>query len=200
MSIFQFVVKGRDAEGNELRNIHHYDFANYVPDTAQLQSAVDDFDGKYKTNLQGLLHEDIEIYAYDVRRVDTGNLPSNEFVPTAGAWNGTGGTNRMPNQTSALVTFRAQSAFPRTTRTYLFPFTENSNNALGRVDASTISTLQTWANSILSVDVTGGTNGDKVAVEYGGDPRIVVDDNEIETVSTTNIWATQRRRKPGVGS
>ena len=200
MTIFQIVAKARDTEASEFRNIHHYSFFNYTPDSTQLQEAVDALDAAYKTELQATYHDDIEFYAYDVRRVDIGNLPGIEYVPTAGTWFGTQGTDRMPNQMAALVTFKTQTDYPRSTRNYMFPFGESANNALGRVTAATITQLTDWGEAILSLDITGGLDADKTAVEYGGTPRAVTDFNDVNIVSTTNVWGTQRRRKPGVGS
>lgn len=199
MSIFQLVAKAVDTEANEFRNVHHYEFFGYTPDNTQLQEFVDNVDGVYKTELQAFFHEDIEIYAYDVRQVDIGDLPSIEYVPTAGAWNGTASTNRTPNQVAAMATFKAVSSYPRSSRTYLFPCSETATNALGRVSAGVVDDIDDWAQAMLEIDITGGLNADKQAVQYGGSPRVVTDSNDLTTVVVRNIFRTQRRRTPGVG-
>ena len=199
MSIYQIVTKGRDSESNEFRNVHHYEFFSYVPTTVQLQEAIDAIDTAYKSNLQLQFDSGVEFYAYDVRRVDLGNLPTVEFQPTAAAWFGTAAGDRIPNQVAALCTWKAQTTFPRTTRSYLFPFGEGSNNAIGRWQTSTLTDIIDFGDDMLELVITGDLNADKQAVEYSGTPRIVSSANDVTEVVVTNKPATQRRRRPGVG-
>ena len=198
MSTYQIVVKALTG-GTQLRNIHHYQFFQYVPDAAQLQEAVDAVDAAYKSNLQAELHSSVQVYAYDVRRVDLPDLPTIEYQATAGGWFGTETSTKMPNQVSALVTFKAQTAFPRTTRTYHFPMGQDQNTAGGVIAAATLANLEAWAADMLTLDITGALDADKSAVRYASDPRIVVESNDVELYTVTNVWATQRRRKIGIG-
>ena len=198
MSIYQVVVKAVTGS-TQLRNIHHYEFFGSVPDTATLQELADGIDAAYKSNLQANYHTSVQFYEYGVRRVDVGNLPEIPYQATAGAWFGQETSQKLPNQLSALVTFKAQTAFPRTTRTYHFPMGEDSNDAGGVIVAAQITALEAWGNDMLTIDVTTGIDPDKVAVEYSGTPRVVTANNDVELVSATEVWATQRRRKVGIG-
>lgn len=199
MSIYQIVLKAADNNHNQYRNVHYYEFFNYVPTSTQLQEAVDAIDTAYKSNLQSSLSDDFSFEAYDVRRVDIGDLPTVEYQATAGAWDGTNTSAQLPHQVSALCTFKAQTTFPRTARTYLFGFVEDANNAGGRVEASVLSQISDWADDMLELTITGDLNADKQAVQFGGTPRAVTDSNDLETHSERNNWATQRRRRSGVG-
>lgn len=199
MSIYQFVVKASLADGTELRNVLHYEFAGYVPDSSQLQEAVDDLDGKYKTRLQSKFSDNVTFNAYDVRRVDTADLPAAEFVATAGTWSGTNATDQLPAQLSALYVGKAPTQFPRTVRTYHFPFGQDQNDVNGTVLAGARTAVGSWGTDVLTLDVTGGLDPDRVAVKYTGDPRVVTDDNEIETGSGKSKWATMRKRRLGSG-
>lgn len=199
MSIFQITVKGRDSSNNEFRNVHHYEFPFYVPDSTALQEAVDAIDAAYKSNLQSQFSSNITFYAYDVRRVDIGDQPTIELTATGGAWAGTAADNKLPNQVSALCTFKSLTAYPRTTRTYHFPMTEGTNSASGALAATTQGLIEDWAADMLSLDITGQLDADKCAVKYGGDPRVVIDNNDVQVIKVGLIWATQRRRRSGVG-
>lgn len=199
MSIFQIVTKASWDSVEQFRNVHHYEFAGYVPDTSQLQEAVDELDAGYKTNLQGHFVNEVQVYGYDVRRVDLGNQPAVEYEPTAGAWNGTVTGNPLPSQISPLVTFKALSTFPRTTRTYLFPVSNADGSTKGTPTQTLLDSMEAWADDILELDITGGLNADKTAVKYGGSPRAVTDNNEVTVIKCAEVFATQRRRKLGVG-
>lgn len=199
MSIYQIVVKGDLNDDSQLRNVHHYDFPSYVPNTTEIQEAVDAIDGYYKTRLQAIFSDNVDFEAYDVRRVDLANLPAVQFVATAGSWSGSSAIDQMPAQVSALVTFKAQTVFPRTSRAYLFPFTENVSTNDGRILSSTLTSMLNWGLDMLTLPITGQTDAVKVAVKYTGTPPVVTSSNAISTVSTHNNWATQRRRRPGVG-
>ena len=183
-----------------MRNVHHYEFAGYVPSDTELQEFVDNFDSALKTRLQSRIKSNASVDAYDVRRVDVGDLPTVEFIPTAGAWNGTDTGNLLPSQCAALITFKALTPFPRSTRTYVWGLTANALAAGGLVGSGTVTDLTNFGNDILEISVTGQLNPDKVAVAYSGDPRAVTSWNEVTNVTVTDVWATQRRRRRGVGA
>jgi len=199
MSIYQFVVKCQTSGGEQFRNIHHFEFPNYVPDATELQEAVDALDAAYKTNLQSDMSTALSVWGYDVRRVDQAELPTQQIIPTAGAWTGNSGGDRLPNQVAALVTWKAPTTFPRTTRTYMFPTVEGNLAPSGALVATYLLALAAWAADADVLAITGQDDALKVAVKYGGDPRVVVDYNYLSSVTISNVWATLRRRRPGVG-
>lgn len=199
MTIYQITVKATFDNTTELRNIHHYEFFGYTPTTSQLQEAVDAIDTAYKTNLQSDFSLEVTFTGYEVRRVDVGNLPTADFQATAGSWSGTNASDPLPTQLAALVTWKGITVFPRTTRSYMFPFTETANTNQGILLASQITRLETFANAMLTLAITGDVDADKQAVKYGGDPRAVIDANDVLNVVVSPIWATQRRRRIGVG-
>jgi len=199
MSIFQIVVKAQFNDSDEYRNVHHYDFAFYIPNATELQEAVDALDAAYKTHLQAIYPLDVRVYAYDVRQVDVPSLPIVEFIPTAGAWEGVNTNEALPTQCAALSTFKAQTVFPRTTRTYHFPFSEAANVTGGLLSSNALFLLDLWQDEVLELPITGQLDANKTAVKYDGNPRIVVADNEVVQASAAVRFATQRRRKIGVG-
>ena len=199
MAIYQIVVKGTFQTTDQLRNVFHYDFPDGVPTTAQIQTAIDYIDVVLKTNIQAVMVNDVNIYAYDVRRVDVGNLPAVEFLATAGAWSGSSAVDPMPSQLSALITWKAQTVFPRSTRMFCFPFSENANSSSGLVEAATQTTLETMATALQTVTVAGITDPIKVAVKYTGTPRAVTSFNTVTENNASAVWATQRRRRLGTG-
>jgi hypothetical protein len=199
MSIYQIVVKVIYDQVTEMRNVHHYEFPSYVPSLAELQEAVDGVDGSYKANLITGFVNEVDFYAYDVRRVDVADLPAVEMIATAGGWQGTSVIDPLPSQICALVTFKAPTTFPRTTRTYLFPMSEGNNDNSGTLNGALLGLLGTWADSLYTLIIVGNTNARKVAVKYGGSPRVVIASNELITRKVSGLWATQRRRRLGVG-
>lgn len=199
MAIYQIVVKARATDTTEFRNVTHYEKSDGVADLPTIQEAVDYLDGRYKARLQSLFHNSITVYGYDVRRVDVGDLPTFDLVPTAGPWAGTNGADSMPFQVAALVTWKANAPYPRSTRSYLFPFGEGYNAPGGKLAAGAITNIGLFAAEVMELDIAAGIDWDKVAVQYGGDPRVVTDQNEVETWEVTNVWATMRSRRPGYG-
>lgn len=199
MSIYQVTLKGQTNDDIQLRNIHHYEFASYVPTNTQLQEAVDAIDAAYKSNLQATFTDNCDFNAYDVRRVDTADLPTIEFIATAGAWSGSDVADPNPSQLAAMCTWKAPTTFPRSTRSYLFPFTVTFVNTIGRIDAAEVGNVEDFADDMFSLVITGGADAVKVAVQYTGDPRAVTASNPVETRIVTNIYRTQRRRTAGVG-
>jgi len=199
MTIYQVVTKGQDGGARQFRNIHYYEFFGYTPDLSQLQDLVDGVDAAYKTNLQGRTSTVFEYYGYDVRRVDIGDQPTLSLTPTAGAWNGTSTSDPLPRQVAGLVTFKAFTAFPRTSRTYIFGLTEADNTSGGNMASGCEDALDDWAEALLEVDIDGAIDADKQSVKFGGDPRAVIDANDLSTYNVSTNWATQRRRRQGVG-
>jgi hypothetical protein len=200
MTIYQIVAKGDIENADQVRNVHHYEFPGYTPNTSELQEAVDAIDAAYKTNLQSFFATTVSINAYDVRRVDVPDLPSDETPATAGGWVGGNAVSHLPNQVSALVTFKAPTVFPRSSRAYMFPFTEADNITGGIISTGLLVALADWGSAMLSLAITGQTAAAKVAVKYTLTPPRVTAWNTIDTVTVSNVWATQRRRRKGVGA
>lgn len=200
MSIYQVVIKGRYGEGNQLRNIRHYEFPDYTPSEAEAQEFVDNLDDDLKDYLQGFFNNDVHIDSYGLRRVDIAEQPEADIVPTAGAWDGTNSADNLAAQLCGLVTWKAFSTYPRTARNYMFPFTETNNSASGLPDATVQAAMLGYADDSMSIVITGQENAHAVTVQYGSDPRAVVDYNILTTVAVASFWATQRRRRPGVGA
>lgn len=199
MSIYQIVAKGSFDNATQLRNIHHYEFNGYVPTQTQLQEAVDALDAAYKVELIAYFVNEVQMVSFDVRRVDIGNLPTIEFAATAGEWVGTSAVDPMPAQVSGLVTFKSPTVYPRSSRAYIWPFSEGNNTSSGQISTNAQTAMEDWADAVISLTITGGADADKVAVQYGGTPRAVVDSNILLSSFVNPIWATQRRRRLGVG-
>lgn len=198
MSIYKIDTVMHMGVANECRTTAHYEFFSYIPSITELQEFIDNLDAAYKVELQSFYPNEIGFDSYDVRRVDTGDLPTVQFIATAGAWVGLHSGDPLPYQTAPLVTFGAPSTFPRTTRTYLLPPVELYNGSSGDPDGVWITACEAWADAVFELDVTGQVNPDKVAVKYGGTPRAVIADNEVETRVVKTVWASQRRRRIGI--
>jgi hypothetical protein len=199
MSLYQIVVKADYNDAIQMRNIHHYEFSGYVPDATQLQEFVDGVDAAYKSRLQSIFNQLIDVNAYGVRRVDVGEQPEADFIPTAGGWTASNAANSMPSHIAAIVSFKAATAYPRSTRTYLFPFSEDTNDANGTLTTGALLSMVNWGQDMLEISITAGSNAIKVAAEYAGTPRVVSDWNQVTTIVASQTWGTMRKRKPGIG-
>ena len=201
MTFYQVTVKGEISGVSQVRNVHHYEFPDYVPTQANRQTFIDAFDSDLKTRLQSIFSTRVEIQGYDMRRVDIAEQPTLPMTATGGSWVGTASGHTLPAQVAGLVTFKAETAFPRSTRTYLFSFSEENNNEDGEVGATAQSAMTAWGGDILTIVIPGETSAVKVAVEYTAAPRIVADANVVQNVSVSSgRFATQRRRRVGVGT
>jgi len=200
MSQYQIVVKGLLNNAGTLRNIHHYDFPSYVPTTTNLQAFIDEFDSNLKTRLQAYYASVVNIYAYGVRRVDVADQPEADFVPTAGAWNGSDAGDMLPAPNAALLRWTAPTQFPRNSWIFLFPMGESSNTGPGSILAATRSAVIAYGGDILTVVVPGADAAVRIAVRYTAAPRIISSFNVLTTVLVPTTWRTQRGRRLGVGS
>jgi hypothetical protein len=199
MTIYQAVVKAVDTLGQQFRNVHHYEFPGYDPTAGELQEFVDGLAAHYDTYVRPEVANRVEFYGVDMRRVDVGDLPTIELVPATWPLAGGDPASKLPNQVSAMVQWKAPTAYPRSCRTYCFPFTEDANSVGGVIEPGVIINLTNFVTVMEVVAITGQTDANKVAVQYGGDPRVVTASNPVSASPVTNNWATQRRRRIGVG-
>lgn len=199
MSIYAVTWKALFDDTVAMRNIHHYSFVDGVASEAQLQELVDGVNAAYKTNLQTTLSPLYDTLPTEVRRVDIAGFPSGESNPTTGLWTGTNTADPMPPQICALVTWKAASIYPRTSRAYVGGFGEGNNTSSGRLGLGLVDLLEDFAADLLSISATGATAWAKVAVTYQADPRKTVDSNQLTSYTANAIWSQQKRRKFGVG-
>lgn len=200
MTIYQVVIKATLLGSEILRNIHHYEFPDYIPGEAAKQSFVDEFDSNLKTRLQSAFSEEVTVNSYGLRRVDITSQPEDDIVATNGSWSGSDVGALLPTQVAALITWKAFTTYPRSTRTYLFPFTINALSQAGLIGAAELSSMLGYGGDILEIVIPGQANATKQAVKFTGSPPIVLSANPVESVLTNSNWATQRRRRRGVGA
>jgi len=199
MSIYQLVVKANYGGVTQLRNIHHYEFPSYVPTETELEEAVQALADAYEELFQAA-HTSIVTYnAIEARRVDIGDQPSSEIIPAGWPFAGTASGSPLPPQVAQLIVWKATTAFPRSTRTYMFPYAVTAVAAGGAVTTTWMTAAATFQLALEQLAVTAQPDAQKVAVQYGGDPRVVTASNLVSAAPLTNIWATQRSRRTGVG-
>lgn len=199
MSIYQVVHKGQYGNTAQTRYVWHYEFPGYVPTAPELQEFVDNLDGILDELFKPLLSSQWSSIAYDVRRVDVGDLPTVEYVATTQPWNGSSSSSLLPRQTALLVRWAAPTAYPRTARTYFAGWPESANDTNGTAVLAITAAAALVGSAMEEIEVTGQVDAQKTTVQYGGTPRVVTDSNQVFYVSTAATWRTQRRRVPGVG-
>lgn len=200
MAIYQVTVKGTLSGSGALRNVAHYLFPDYDPDSTQKLAFVNELDSKIKNRLQTLFHTGVQVNTYGMRRVDSPNQPEIDVTPTAGAWFGTLAGNQLPEMNSALVTWKAFAQFPRTTRTYMFPFSVAASTSTAGLTAGALTQLNSYATDMLNIVVSGAATAQKVAVKFTGTPRVVTSFNVVTAAAVAGRFRTQRRRRLGVGA
>lgn len=200
MAIYQVVLKAILAGTDEQRNVHWYDSPGGVLSLAEEQDLVDALEDEYRDNLQTFLSSQLTVYGGDVRRVDVASLPVNSYTFTAGSFAGLDASNLLPSQVAAIVSFKANTAYPRRARTYMFAVGEDCNNSVGKTDGTFDGALSDWAGDILSLALPGGKTLNKVAARYEGSPPTVTASNILTSYATQRVWATQRGRRLGVGA
>lgn len=200
MSLYEIKVISRYGTTSEMLNRHYYEFPAYVPTTAQLQEAVDEIDGHYKTFFQSYLGTDIQYGEYTTRRLDVASLPEAAFVATAGIWFGTETLNLLPLQNCLLPTWKGVTAYPRASRVYISGFTEAANGGTQTPISALLTAAIAWGLVLVTLTITGGNNAVKMAVNRDTMPVPTGQFNPVTAVTCGDAWYTQRRRRPGVGS
>jgi len=200
MPIYQIVVRGLLQGSGALRNIHHYLYDGDPLTQTEMQAVINVVDQDYKDNLQSFFSPEVLMGTYGIRRVDLGDQPEAVLQATAGTWVGTSTLDQMPEQLAAIVTFRAFSAYPRTTRSYMFPSTEYNNTVTGGILSGALTALTAWANDMAVLTVAAVGDLQKVAVRFGGTPRAVEAYNIVTSFAVAGRWRSQRRRRLGVGA
>jgi len=180
-------------------NVLHYEFDGYTPGLSELEEATDALVAAYVSNLQTALSTLVAIFGVKWRQVDVPNLPEILIPPSGGQVNGSNANDPLPAQVALLVTARAPTAYPRTARTYLGGFCEDNNANNGRPLAVLRDSAAEWLVDASVLEITGAANAQRVTVEYGGAPRVVVAWNTLLTGNVATVWSTLRSRKPGVG-
>lgn len=200
MSIYRVTVKAEWDGSDDQFNVHHYEFPNYVPDDTELQEFVDNLGDLHETYVVPYCTSVITYNSIEVRRVDVGNLPSAELIPDNFPIAGTATGVSMPPQVAVMLRFSAPQAYPRSGRVYLPVMAASQLGSTGRTVAGLIAIMDTFGQALEEIAVTGQVDAQKVAVTYGGTPRVVTASNVLFQAPTRNIFQTQRRRTPGVGS
>ena len=200
MSIYRVTIQAEYDGTEDQFNVHHYQFPSYVPSGVELEEFVDNLAAEYDSRVLGFTTGVVEFKAIEVRRVDVGNLPSAILIPATWPAFGTNASGSLPPQICAMLRFTSPSAFPRTGRVYLQTFGKDQCTDFGRILAARVTSLDALALALEEIEITGQVDAQKVAVKYGGSPRVVIDQNVLFQTATRNIFQTQRRRTVGVGS
>lgn len=199
MSIYQIVIKGQASGLAQLRNVHHYEFPSYVPTAEELAEAVQGIADAYEEILRGMHPGTVVFNSVDARRVDIGDQPTSEIVPDGWPFAGSAAGAQQPPQVAAMASWKAQTDYPRSCRTYLFPAAVTVGDTNGRIASVWVTAIGTFQLALEEVPVAGQVDAQKVAVQYGGDPRVVTASNLVSSTTVTNVFATQRSRRYGVG-
>jgi hypothetical protein len=184
--------------GQEIRNVLYYEYSGSAPSSAILQGMADDIRGAWSTGHNTYLKNTWRLYGVDWRRVDAPGWPTVGFGFTSGDLVGALSSGEdIPTQIALLVTGTAYAPPPNKVRTYLAGFTEAGLNN-GLFATSVRNAAVTWASAIDTLADSGETMT-RVAVKWDRVNDVVTDYNAVGNYFTSQVPATQRRRRIGRG-
>lgn len=188
------------ARGQVVMNVLHYETTGELS-LAQMEEAADDMRAAYVSENFELRH--VNEWAWNTvtfRRVDIPGLPELTVNFSAGPLVGTSTADDTPLQVALLVTGQAMTEFPRRVRTYFGGFSEGQLTEGLWSDAIVLEALQVISN-LDDIDIVDDVL-ERVAVRYNdlGDGPFVEAWNRVTTYDVTEVPATQRRRRIGVGA
>jgi hypothetical protein len=198
VAIFQVVIKQRWL-GQEVRNVLYYDTDLSALTAAQRLQLADGIRAMYVTFATSRLVNDWSLYAFDIRRVDVPGEPTLEVFPTAGTFVGPVAVESLPTQVALLMHGFSQTSRPNRIRQYIGGLGEGSMGD-GIWLPGAVSGANTLGSSLLAPTVTGSSRFDRVAAGWNPSRTQVVAFNKILLIGTTEIPATQRRRRIGRGA
>jgi len=129
--------------------------------------------------------------------IDAQNITQNELLPGK-PWpvlvNGAKAVTILPPRVSAFAFFRTLRPKTRC-GVYLGGFTENANTTDGLILAAVATIISNFQNAVLV-----GFSGANFTSTYGAYNKPVNRFTPVDQAVNPTSWATQRRRKPGIGS
>lgn len=180
----------------EMRNVFY--FHGTEAEWENRQAIVDEMRSIYQ-NFSGDIVNNCQLYSCTVYDLNEPEAPGAEVTFTSGVLTFTNSGEMLPQQVALLLSFKSQTSKPNRARKYIGGFGEGN-----LVDGVWYSTLITHANSFcadlldigsaLSLDVNFATLG----YQTGDPPSLVM--QTLTDYKVSSIPATQRRRRPGVGS
>lgn len=186
--------------GQSIMNVFYYQTTDTL-DSSQLQEVADDIRTAWATfDASAGLAADWMLTGATFRQVDVPNLPEVTVTPLAGPLVGSAASQPMATQVALLVRGQANSPFPRRVRTYLAGLTEGALD-----DGIWNTTAAQAASQLIALDmdeiVAGNDQLERVSVRLGdeGSGEQVVAFNRVTFYDVTQVPATQRRRRIGVG-
>lgn len=172
-----------------------------LPDNqaATIQGFADALRTSYVDNVEAVLSSSWTLESITVRQMDGGLPFSQEIAFTAGALAGDSNAAIIPAQCALLVSTSVLGGKPNRGRIYFSALTVSANTNNGRVLSTTgllfEDLVEEWRDGL---DTGAGNAFLRIAR-----PNFSLNDwtldNPVETVIHRSIWATQRRRRPGVG-
>lgn len=197
MANFQIVID--QLVGTEtVKNVTYWQ----LPDNQALtvQTFADNLRGTYVTHgVAAILSSTWTLNSITVRQMDGGGAFSQQIAFALGTLAGSDAADLLPYQNALLVSTGFLGAKPNRGRIYFGGLTEGANAALGTATLGVRDAfedmVETWRDGV----ATGAGN----AFLRIARPNFTLNNwtlnNPVESVVARVQWATQRRRRPGVG-
>lgn len=186
--------------GQSIMNVFYYETTGTL-DSSQLQEATDDIRTAWAAfDTAAGLAQDWTLTGATFRQVDVPNLPEITVAPTAGPLVGSADSQPMATQVALLVRGQANSPFPRRVRTYLAGLTEGAL-AAGIWNTTAANAGLALVGGAMDEIIVVDDQLERVSVRLGdeGQGEQVVAFNRVTFYDVTQVPATQRRRRIGVG-
>jgi hypothetical protein len=178
-------------------NVTNWEFPGNT--LAMKQQFADVIRNLYAVNLASALTNQWSMQSMTFRQMDGGGAFTEIIDFTSGELVGTSAANMLPTQTALLVSLGYLGPRPNRGRIYFAGLTEDSNNGSGEVLSSTRDTFAGVVEAMADgITLTGGAAFLRIArPDYSTNTWTL--NNPVETVIGRTFWATQRRRRKGVG-
>jgi hypothetical protein len=193
-----FQVRIDQVVGSQVvNNVTYWQFPDNLADT--LQDFANSLRASYVTWVDDAFHTSWTYQSITCRQMDGGGAFTTLVVPTSGALAGTNTNNLLPYASALLISTGFLGPKPNRGRIYFGGLTEESNN----LDATIFSTHRTNFEGLVKAWRDGLTTSQGSCFLRIARPNFTANNwtlnNPVESVIARTQWATQRRRRPGVG-
>lgn len=183
--------------GQEMRNTFWWGGNDAIH--ANAQALIDEVADCYRDELESLMVDTWELYAFDVYDKTIAASPGIEYQPAGASIIGALALHPLPTQIACLLTFKAADPAPNTNRKFICGWDESKMNPTG-VFAPTVTTaVADFAQRILDVPTATTLALTLEVVELSGFDGTVVAGNPLTFYRVSNNPSALRRRKLGVG-
>lgn len=197
MATLAVVMKGI-WQGQQVRNIYYVAGGDAL--YANAQDIGDAIRAAYNAELIAHMDNALTWYGFDAKELDVVTNPWIEHTFTSGDLVGANADLPLPTTVAALVTWLAFTARPNRKRSYIPGITNGRVQQSGLWTTALVDDLNAFGELLIDLPTTTSLAIAFVIARVNRETGVLVGSNILEAVRASNIPATQRRRRIGVGA